>query len=209
MNKDSKIGKTIHLIRHGETDFNQQGIIQGSGVNSDLNNKGRWQAQRFFDVYQSTDYKRIYTSELNRAMQSVEAFIESGIPHTVHAGLNEINWGIMEGKPSTPERHQIYQHIIENWTNGNLDIAVENGETPLALFEKQKLALAHLMEQADEDLILICMHGRAMRSFLCLLTNTPLQQMEQWEHTNLCLYELTYNGSHFEVLRACDTAHLN
>ena len=208
MNKDSKIGKTIHLIRHGETDFNQQGIIQGSGVNSDLNNKGRWQAQRFFEAYQSTDYKRIYTSELNRAMQSVEAFIDSGISHTVHAGLNEINWGIMEGKPSTPERHKIYQHIIENWTNGNLDIAIEDGETPLTLFEKQKLALAHLMEQADEDLILICMHGRAMRSFLCLLTNTPLQQMEQWEHTNLCLYELTYNGSHFEVVRACDTTHL-
>ena len=208
MNKDSKIGKTIHLIRHGETDFNQQGIIQGSGVNSDLNNKGRWQAQRFFETYQSTDYKRIYTSELNRAMHSVEAFIDSGISHTVHAGLNEINWGIMEGKPSTPERHKIYQHIIENWTNGNLDIAIEDGETPLTLFEKQKLALAHLMEQADEDLILICMHGRAMRSFLCLLTNTPLQQMEQWEHTNLCLYELTYNGSHFEVVRACDTTHL-
>ena len=52
------------------------------------------------------------------------------------------------------------------------------------------------------------MHGRAMRSFLCLLTNIPLQQMEQWEHTNLCLYELTYNGSHFEVVRACDTDHL-
>lgn len=208
MNKDSKIGKTIHLIRHGETDFNQQGIIQGSGVNSDLNNKGRWQAQRFYETYQSTGYKRIYTSELNRAIQSVEAFIEGGIPHTIHTGLNEINWGIMEGKPSTPERHKIYQHIIENWTSGNLDIAVENGETPLALFEKQKLALAHLMEQPDEDLVLICMHGRAMRSFLCLLTNTPLQQMEQWEHTNLCLYELTYNGQHFEVVRACDTKHL-
>lgn len=208
MNKDSKIGKTIHLIRHGETDFNQQGIIQGSGVNSDLNNKGKWQAQRFFEAYKSTPYKHIYTSELKRAIQSVDAFIEMGIPHTPHAGLNEINWGIMEGKPSSPERHQVYQHIIENWTNGNLDIAVEKGETPLELFKKQTLALAHIMEQAHEDIVLVSMHGRAMRSFLCLLTNTPLKAMEQWEHTNLCLYELTFNGQYFDIVRACDTQHL-
>ncbi|MDI1235255.1 MAG: histidine phosphatase family protein [bacterium] len=208
MNKDSKIGKTIHLIRHGETDFNKQGIIQGSGVNSNLNDKGRWQAERFFDAYNSLPYKHIYTSELNRAIQSVEAFIQKGIPHTAHAGLNEINWGIMEGQPSTAERHKVYQHIIENWTNGNLDIAIENGETPLALFEKQSTALSHIMKNDHEDLILISMHGRAMRSFLCLLTNTPLQQMEKWGHTNLCLYELTYNGSCFDVVKACDIAHL-
>ena len=208
MNKDSKIGKTIHLIRHGETDFNQQGIIQGSGVNSDLNNKGRWQAQRFFEAYQSQAYQRIYTSELNRAIQSVEDFIKLGIPHTLHTGLKEINWGIMEGMPSSPERHRIYSHIVEQWTQGNLAVTVENGETPLALFQKQSKALEDIMSQPNEEKILICMHGRAMRSFLCLLTNIPLQQMEQWEHTNLCLYELTYNGSHFEVVRACDTDHL-
>ncbi len=208
MNKDSKIGKTIHLIRHGETDFNQQGIIQGSGVNSDLNEKGRWQAAQFFKANQNQPYNRIYTSELNRAIQSVDAFIQKGIPHTTHAGLNEINWGVMEGKPSSPERHQIYQRIIENWTNGHLDIAVENGETPLELFDKQTKALEHITQKTDEDLILVSMHGRAMRSFLCLLTNTPLQQMEQWEHTNLCLYELVFNGDYFDVIKACDVSHL-
>jgi probable phosphoglycerate mutase len=29
--------KTIYLIRHGQTDFNKQGIVQGSGVDSSLN----------------------------------------------------------------------------------------------------------------------------------------------------------------------------
>ena len=31
--------KEIYIIRHGETDFNKQGIVQGRGVNSDLNEK--------------------------------------------------------------------------------------------------------------------------------------------------------------------------
>jgi broad specificity phosphatase PhoE len=208
MNKGSKISKTIHLIRHGETDFNQQGIIQGSGVDSDLNDKGRSQSEKFFNAYNKTPYSRIYTSELKRAIQSVDLFIRKGIPHTPHSGLNEINWGIMEGKPSSEERSLFYNNIIEKWKNGELDIAVENGETPKALFEKQKKALEYIMQQENEEMILISMHGRAMRCFLCLLTNTPLKEMEQWEHTNLCLYELKYNGEYFDVIRACDVEHL-
>lgn len=208
MNKNSKISKTIHLIRHGETDFNQRGIIQGSGVNSILNETGRWQAESFFKAYKGLPYSRVYTSELIRAIQSVEGFIDMGVPHTKHAGLNEINWGIMEGKVSSPERHLIYQDMIEKWKAGILDVAVENGETPLELFEKQTKAFDYIMQQDNEELILICMHGRAMRSFLCLLTNTPLQNMEEWGHSNLCLYELHYNGQTFDVTKACDVSHL-
>lgn len=208
MIKNSKISKTIHLIRHGETDFNKSGIIQGSGVNSVLNEKGRWQADRFFSAYKHLPYQHIYTSELTRAIQSVEGFINKGVPHSAHQGLNEINWGIMEGKESDANRKIIYEDMITNWQNGNLGVAVEDGETPLELFSKQTKALEYIMEKEKEELILICMHGRAMRSFLCLLTGTPLQHMEQWEHANLCLYELNYNGQLFDVIRACDVSHL-
>ncbi|MFM8374363.1 MAG: histidine phosphatase family protein, partial [Bacteroidota bacterium] len=37
----------VYFIRHGETDFNRQGIIQGRGVDSDLNETGRQQARAF------------------------------------------------------------------------------------------------------------------------------------------------------------------
>ncbi len=208
MNKGSKISKTIHLIRHGETDFNQQGIIQGSGVDSDLNAKGILQSEKFFNAYKDVPYARVYTSELRRAIQSVSQFISMGIPHSKHNGLNEINWGIMEGRAGSEERSKIYKYIIENWQNGNLDIAVEEGETPNQLYKKQSKALEIIMQQENEELILISMHGRAMRCFLCLLTNTPLNEMEKWEHTNLCLYELKYNGDYFDVVRTCDVAHL-
>ncbi|EJF08716.1 histidine phosphatase family protein, partial [Pontibacter sp. BAB1700] len=33
--------KKIYLIRHGQTDFNLQGIVQGSGVDASLNELGR------------------------------------------------------------------------------------------------------------------------------------------------------------------------
>jgi len=39
------------------------------------------------------------------------------------------------------------------------------------------------------------MHGRALRGFLCLLTNTPLEQMDDFEHDNVCLYVLEKDDS--------------
>jgi probable phosphoglycerate mutase len=56
--------KTIYLIRHGETDFNRQGIVQGSGVDSDLNELGRAQAEAFFQSYQNVNFDKVYTSAL-------------------------------------------------------------------------------------------------------------------------------------------------
>jgi bisphosphoglycerate-dependent phosphoglycerate mutase len=39
--------KDIYLIRHGETDYNRLGVVQGSGIDADLNDLGRRQAQAF------------------------------------------------------------------------------------------------------------------------------------------------------------------
>ncbi|HEY1045178.1 MAG TPA: histidine phosphatase family protein [Bacteroidia bacterium] len=208
-NKNAKISKTIHLIRHGQTDFNKQNIIQGSGINSDLNDTGKRQAELFFKSHQFNPYSRIYTSKLNRSIQSVEPFIKKGIPHTELEALNEINWGIMEGRAGSPENAALYNEIVSQWSSGNLDLAIENGESPNSMYNRQKTGLEHIMSREEEEFVLICMHGRALRSFLCLLTNTPLKDMEQWHHHNLCLYELAYNGSHFDIVKANDVSHLN
>jgi broad specificity phosphatase PhoE len=207
--KDAKIGKTIHLIRHGQTDFNLKNIIQGSGIDSDLNENGKVQAIKFYNFYQNTPYKHIYTSTLKRAIQSVGNFIEAGIPHSPLDELNEINWGIMEGKIQNQETVKLYHETINNWKNGLLNQSVEGGETPIEMYQRQTKGLEIVMNKpADEDTVLICMHGRAIRSFLCLLTDTPLKEMENWDHSNLCLYELKFNGKTFDITRANDVNHL-
>jgi probable phosphoglycerate mutase len=206
-NKKTKIQKTIHLIRHGQTDFNLKNIIQGSGIDSDLNATGLDQAKRFYEHYKTYPYQHVYTSKLKRAQQSVMQFINDGIPHTALTELNEINWGIMEGAQSNPENAKLYHETVQKWSSGILDETVEGGETPEAMFERQSRGLEQLMSKTQEEKILICMHGRAIRSFLCLLTNTPLKEMEQWHHSNLCLYELQYNGECFDVVKANDISH--
>ncbi len=202
--------KTIYLIRHGQTDFNKQGIVQGSGVDSSLNNEGHAQARKFYEAYHHVNFDKIYVTELQRTHQTVAPFSQKNIPIEIVPEFNEINWGIFEGKLPTPENTKIFLQILQRWRNGELDHCIENGETPLEMFERQSKGLRRILENESEDIILICMHGRAMRSFLCLLTGTELQNMDNFDHANVCLYKLEQkNNQAFEIVLSNYLEHLN
>lgn len=201
--------KTIYLIRHGETDFNKNGIIQGSGINSNLNENGFMQAELFYMAYKHIPFDKIYTSELKRTLQSVNPFLKNGLKHEQLQELNEINWGMMEGAVPTKINQMHYYQMIDDWKNGYIDKSVEKGESPAQLFQRQKLGLEKILSKENERNILICMHGRALKSFLCLMLNEPLKKMEDFKHSNLCLYILKQKEKNtFEVLLENSTDHL-
>lgn len=166
------------------------------------------QAAMFFDKYRSVPFDKIYTSTLKRAKQSVQAFIDLGIPHEALAGLNEISWGAKEGHRVTAEEDQHYHDMLEQWRLGNTSVKIRNGESPDEVIERMKPAVSHIMAQTDEQTILVCMHGRAMRILLCYLLNYPLRSMDMFEHQNLGLYVLHYSGSMFTVEKYNDAAHM-
>jgi len=200
--------KKIYLLRHGQTDYNLQGIIQGSGVDSSLNETGRWQAQRFFEAYQEVPFNKVYTSALQRSIQSVQGFIDKGIAHEAYPELNEICWGNREGTRVTPEEDAYYFDIRSKWQQGQVHLRVEQGESPEEVAARQKKFLDVLLSRPEEETVLICMHGRAMRILLCVMLNYPLHCMDIFEHHNLCLYVLEHTGSMFAVHRHMDIAHL-
>ena len=200
--------KKVYIIRHGQTDYNLQGIVQGSGVNSSLNELGRQQAEAFFQKYKETPFDKVYTSTLKRSMESVRGFLELGIPHEQHAGLNEINWGTREGTRITPEEDEYYHRLLQTWCDGETGICIEGGESPDLVAERQKPFIDLLLSRPEEETVLICMHGRAMRILLSQLLHYPLRCMDQFQHLNLCLYQLDYTGSMFVVKKYCDVSHL-
>ncbi|MVM32791.1 histidine phosphatase family protein [Spirosoma sp. HMF4905] len=202
--------KTIYLIRHGETDYNRRGIVQGSGVDSDLNEMGRAQAMAFFQAYQHVPFNKIYISGLKRTYQTVEPFIEMGLPYEKLTGLNEISWGTMEGKAPGNLDNEYYRTLIEAWESGRTDQTTDQGESPEQVVERQKVAIDVILSHPEEELILVAMHGRAMRILLCWITNQPLAHMDHFEHSNLCLYKLAYDytSAQFTIELANDTAHL-
>ncbi|HWK56091.1 MAG TPA: histidine phosphatase family protein [Parapedobacter sp.] len=198
--------KTLYIIRHGQTDLNLKGIVQGRGIDSPLNETGKKQAEAFYARYRNVDFDKIYTSTLLRTHQTVAPF--TGLPTEQLAGLDEIGWGIYEGKEQTPEIMEGFADLTERWRMGELDRSVEGGETPNQLVTRQREALARILSRRDEKTVLICMHGRAMRVFLCLLIDRNIAAMDDFPHTNTALYKVHYNGRAFSIVDAYNIEHL-
>lgn len=201
--------KKVYLIRHGQTDYNVQCIVQGSGVDSHLNDEGIRQANLFFEHYKHIPFNKVYTSTLQRSKESVQGFLELGIPHEEHEGLNEIHWGTREGTRITPEEDAYYHGILQTWCDGETGVCIEGGESPDLVAARQVSVIETILSRPEEEIILICMHGRAMRILLCQLLKYPLRCMDQFEHQNLCLYQLDFTGSMFTVKKYCDVGHLH
>lgn len=201
--------KTFYFIRHGQTDLNLQGIVQGRGVNSPLNENGIKQANAFFEAYKHIPFDKIYTSTLLRTQQTVERFEkELSIPREELEGLDEISWGIYEGQIQDETIMKGFEQVVSSWRNNNLDLSIENGESPNQLVKRQKEAVDYMLQQKGEETILVCMHGRALRILLCHLTEVPVCQMDDFPHTNTALYVVTYTEGKFEIVDYYNTKHL-
>ena len=59
----------LYIIRHAETEYNKLGLIQGSEVDSELNEVGIKQSELFYDFYKELDIKKIYVSGLKRTLR--------------------------------------------------------------------------------------------------------------------------------------------
>ena len=140
--------------------------------------------------------------------QSVQKFIEKGIPHESYAALNEISWGNREGTRITPAEDAAYKFVLDEWLAGNEHAHLPGGESPAQVAARQRPFIELLKSRPDDEIVLVCMHGRAMRVLLCQLMGYPLSCMDGFEHQNLCLYKLHYTGSQFTIRNFLDVSHL-
>jgi broad specificity phosphatase PhoE len=200
--------KELYIIRHGETELNRLGIVQGRGINSDLNEMGRSQAAAFYRHYQHIKFDKIYTSSLKRTHQTVQSFIDLGLSWEQLSGLDELAWGIWEGKPNTEEARAAFKVIMEKWQGGNYEAKFDTGESPNDVMFRLQQAMEVIESRADEKRVLICMHGRAMRLLLCLLNKKPLCEMGDFPHQNTVLYKLAFENGQYQIIDFNNTDHL-
>ncbi len=192
-------------MRHGETDLNKTGRVQGRGIDSSLNAEGQLQASLVYKHLSDVPFDRFYSSSLVRTKETLSPLSSSPIEME---GFDEISWGDQEGAEPTQQAKKMYADTIAHWKNGKLDLSIGGGESPLEVMERQKPAIDGILSN-DDKRILICMHGRAMRILLCWLLNYPLNFMDGFPHQNCSYYSLDYNGNAFSLKAFNVTHHLN
>ena len=168
---------TLLLIRHGETDWNAEGRLQGH-TDRPLSDYGRRQAQQLGDQLKNEELEdegleAIYSSDLARARETAEIVGERlGLPVGLDADLREKDWGNWEGLTSV-ERDRV--EFV--------------GESTEAHQERTLRALRRLSERHPGDArILVVTHGGSMRRVQVAAMGMALPVVEncgRW----LCAYE--------------------
>ncbi len=199
--------KEIYIVRHGETAFNRAGIVQGSGIDSELNETGLRQAQLFYEYYKKEGFELLYASDLRRSQQTLEPFVQEGIPLLVTPSIREISWGRYEGQPYTPAMKKRYTEMLRAWASGDLDHRMEEGESAAELALRVRSFLDELLTRPERR-ILVCSHGRTIRCMACVMQQLPMASMEKFEHNNTGLFRARYRDGGFLLQLTNDTTHL-
>lgn len=188
----------LYIIRHAETEYNKKGIIQGSEVDSDINEVGDTQAKLFYEYYKDVNFDKIYVSNLKRTFQTIRRFTENGTEYEKLKEFNEISWGVNQGKSDDLED---YSKLIETWLAGNLDNKFEEGESP----NEMSLRLVKGFNKVLEDnykTVLLCIHGRALRILLSKIIDNDLTKMDKYIHSNTGLYIIELRNNRYEILES-------
>lgn len=150
------------VTRHGETDWNVTGILQG-WTDVALNDVGREQSHALARSLESAGFGRVCSSPLKRSLETahiVAADLELA-PPSIYAGLKERHFGVVQGMPkaqlqrSHPELHR---EILRR----NPACHFEGGETMDALADRVIGALETIAGDYPGGRTLIITHGWVM-----------------------------------------------
>lgn len=201
---------TTHIvaIRHGETAWNVDTRIQGQ-LDIPLNPTGLEQARRLGVALADTELQAIYSSDLQRALQTAQALAGARGPAVVaDAGLRERGFGVFEGL-TYAEVAQTWPDQSERWRRRDPDFGPAGGEVLRDFFARCVATLTRLAAAHPGQTIAVVAHGGVMDCLYRAATRLELQAPRSWELGNASINRVLYSPQGFSLVGWSDTMHLD
>lgn len=195
----------LYLIRHGR----QNSPL--CNVDVELSSEGRLQAELLRDRIKNYHIDALYSSNMIRAKQTAQIINEAlQLPHEIRQDLQEISFGLMEGKSD--------EFIMENYSEFKTeqmkmmeDIPYPGGENGTSVYERAMPIIQELVQSGKKNIVIVT-HGGTIRVLLAALfgKNQARRFLFGVSLENTGITQLVYHPGYdrFYLERFNDYAHL-
>ena len=175
--KNSK--KRIILVRHGETDWNQQGRFQGQ-IDIPLNQNGKVQAKAASEFLKNISIQKAFSSSLSRPKETAQIILKEhpGIEITLKDNLKEIGHGKWEGKLES-EIKSNWADLLKTWKIFPEKVQMPDGENIKEVSTRSINGWKEICKDLKNDeTALVVAHDAVNKTILCYLLG--LSPSEIW-----------------------------
>lgn len=196
------------LVRHGETEWTELGLLHGGRLDSPLSPKGRSQARSAAQRLRGEDFAALFSSPLGRAMQTAEILGEAlGLIPEPREGFREYKFGWMEGKPKT---------IFEPDGTGPFFMKpfiylgiLLTGERPNQFNQRVLRAMDDITDQHPSDRILVVTHWGVLSLIMAALLDADPKRWREYGDWAPCgITELHLQDGKWQLIQMNEAEHL-
>ncbi len=174
----------VCVLRHGETDWNISGVLQG-WIDVPLNETGRRQAQELGLAYAASGFSAIWTSPLARASETadiVAQVLKLPTPNR-HEGLKERRFGAIQGIPKE-ELAELNPVLAQQLLRRNPAAEFPEGEDMEEFAERVLGAILQIGQAHTHERVLVVTHGWVMDVITRAIRGLPRHAILQLKRKN-------------------------
>ena len=200
-------GTRIYLIRHGETEFNRQGVFRGR-LDIDLNDVGIKQAGETGRALMGEGIAYVLTSPLKRAVATARTVSEClGVGYEADEAFNNINLGSWQGVPKNKVK-QDYPEEWGKWTTEPEHLILPGGESVEDVKRRASVRIDEVI-RAREGAFAIVTHRSVIKVLAAHMLGVPPPYFWKFYIDNAAYSVFEYNESGFMLVGWNMSSHLS
>ena len=167
---------TLHLVRHGQTQWNQDGRIQGQTGDIPLTALGQRQAEAAARTLANRPIAAVWSSDLLRALRTAQPIAAAlGLPVRLDRDLREQAYGVLEGRSTVDVRADTPYDLTDP------DARAPGGESMREVYSRIGDALARRLPGDPGQEVVLVSHADAIRIGLAWLAGSEIHNVRWHE----------------------------
>ncbi len=200
-------GTELILVRHGETQWNLAGRMQGHG-DSPLTEAGRTQARGIASRLDQEGLTCLVSSDLGRAMETAAIIGERvGFSPATDQGLRERNMGCFQGLDFDGIRREFPEENAR-FRSRDPDFRIPGGESANDFLNRVKPCLEAIASRNKGGRVGVVTHGGVLDVVMRIILGIPLNVPRAFSIFNTALNSIVIDGTLWRLNTWGDVCHL-